>query len=196
VTGCNDAVVRLWDIETETVISTMAGHSGWIWSFANDVRDPHTLVSGSVDEYVLSWDFRKGNTPTMSKHEFTGPVSGLQSLYDEQRLVGASFDGTVSVWDWRAAKSLSINNLAQKVFEFMFNIKFCLPISRHFLFFFFFFFFFSGCFNFCLFFFLVGAASVSSADACCCVGEVPRVWVIRKHSGYCRLDELNRIELK
>lgn len=60
MSGHNDCLIRLWDLEGSTgrVTATLAGHKGWVWCLCavGEYTSPTVMVSGATDSKVLWWD--------------------------------------------------------------------------------------------------------------------------------------------
>ena len=55
-TGSNDRMIRIWDVETGTVVGKpLTGHSGEVKSVAYS-PDGHHIISGSDDYTIRIWD--------------------------------------------------------------------------------------------------------------------------------------------
>ena len=52
-----NAMIHLWDVDTENIRKTLAGHTGDVFGVAFS-SDGQMLVSGSRDGTVLVWDLR------------------------------------------------------------------------------------------------------------------------------------------
>lgn len=59
--GINKAI-RIWDINTKTIIKTLVGHSDGIWCLA--ILSNGLLASGSFDKTIKVWDYEKGTLIT------------------------------------------------------------------------------------------------------------------------------------
>ena len=51
--------MRLWDSETGTLLKTLAGHQGTVWSVAFH-PDGRRLASGGKDETIRLWEIETG----------------------------------------------------------------------------------------------------------------------------------------
>jgi WD40 repeat protein len=52
--GSADKTVKLWSVESQKVVTTLQGHSSWVYSIAFS-PDGKYLASGSQDETVKLW---------------------------------------------------------------------------------------------------------------------------------------------
>ena len=97
VSGCYDATVRLWDIQTGGVVRIFHGHTHWIFSVSIS-SDQTTIASGSFDMTIRLW-----NTQTGQCHCVIDGLSGIPnsvsfSPTNSQQLMSASRDNTVQQW--------------------------------------------------------------------------------------------------
>jgi glucose repression regulatory protein TUP1 len=53
--GCDDGVVRIWNVNSGHMVEVLVGHSDFVWSVAF-TPDGEGLVSGSWDRAVKHWD--------------------------------------------------------------------------------------------------------------------------------------------
>ncbi|MFF3504997.1 trypsin-like peptidase domain-containing protein [Streptomyces sp. NPDC003247] len=95
----DDAVVRLWDLDTPArPQGELDGHTG---SSVNSLAfgpDGSTLAAGSIDGTVRLWDVGTGRVRAyLSGH--TGVITQLSLSHDGRTLATGSFDGTVRLWD-------------------------------------------------------------------------------------------------
>src|SRR5207247_276573 len=70
VSGGDDRMVRLWDVDKGEEIKAFAGHSHFVWSvaFAPDTRH---VLSGGLDKTVRLWDIGTGKELKEFKHKDT-----------------------------------------------------------------------------------------------------------------------------
>jgi WD40 repeat protein len=93
----HDNTIKVWDIDTNTCIGSMSGHSNWISCLAISTRR-HKLYSGSWDNTIKEWDL---NT-LECVHTFNGHVKEVRALFVDDstdRLYSASYDHTIKAWD-------------------------------------------------------------------------------------------------
>jgi WD40 repeat protein len=55
VSGCDDKLVRVWDIHTRSQLAVLEGHTGWVRSTAV-FGGGRYVASGSFDQTVRIWD--------------------------------------------------------------------------------------------------------------------------------------------
>ncbi len=75
ITGLNDAIVRLWDVETGKQLHILQGHTGGIYSVAYS-PDGKTVITGSEDKTARLWDRETGQ----QLHILLGHTSGIASV--------------------------------------------------------------------------------------------------------------------
>jgi hypothetical protein len=92
--------IKLWDVATETVRTTLRGHGRTVTSLAY-AADGQTLVSGSADTTVRFWDLATHREYAMLKgHKAAVGFEGLGVAVspDGTWLATISFDHTIKLW--------------------------------------------------------------------------------------------------
>ncbi|TAE60437.1 MAG: serine/threonine protein kinase [Nostocales cyanobacterium] len=95
--GSDDKTIKIWNLVTGELKSTLTGHSDWVLSLAI-TPDGKTLVSGDYDETIKIWDLAKGEL----KSTLTGYSNLVDSVAispDGKTVVGGSYDETIRIWN-------------------------------------------------------------------------------------------------
>lgn len=96
--------VRLWDIESETIIKEFKGHESWVNTIAFS-RDGSSLLT-SVGNLVRLWDITSGTAEVFSRNDKT--IFSAYFSPDEQMIVAGSEDNTAIVWDIKTKKEIAV----------------------------------------------------------------------------------------
>ncbi len=92
LTGCDDGVVRLWDLAAGVTITSFAGHTGPVTTL---LVDGERLVSAGRDATVRVWDLASGRQIV----NLAGHREGVVALaLAEDLVLTGSEDGTARVW--------------------------------------------------------------------------------------------------
>ncbi|VUC37224.1 unnamed protein product [Clonostachys rosea] len=94
-TSCEDRLVRVWDIETQTIKHTLSGQKEDIYSL-DYAPDGRTIASGGGDKTVRLWDVETG----AATHTFSAEA-GVTSVVispDPAYVAAGSLDHSIRVW--------------------------------------------------------------------------------------------------
>ena len=91
-----DTTIRIWDIETGTLIRQLPGHTDTVHALAFSPNGQE-LLSASWDQTVRVWDLQWGTTHVAFRH--TGRVLSVVYSPDGRLALTASTDGTARLWD-------------------------------------------------------------------------------------------------
>ena len=110
---------RLIDLRTALATHSLPGHNGAIYSLAWHPTKEHVLVSSSADGRILVFDIRRA-TPAFASFDMDdsigvvesgrrcldynarahdAPITGILFSHDSKRLISASQDQRIRVWD-------------------------------------------------------------------------------------------------
>ncbi len=106
LTGGQDKLLRLWDLETRLCIRVFKGHKHYVrcvaWS-----ADQRFALSGSYDDAVRLWSVKTGSCRRVLKGH-TGSVYAVSWSADHRRALSSSQDQTVRLWDMETGRCLRI----------------------------------------------------------------------------------------
>jgi len=99
----NDKAVRMWAVESGACLTTLSGHTSYVWALA--VADDDALVSGGGDDKTLrGWDTR--TYAAVAIIETPAAVDALLRLTDGT-VASGHLDGAVRLWDWRRRECMA-----------------------------------------------------------------------------------------
>lgn len=96
ISGSDDKTIKIWNLPTRKLKSTLTGHSSSITYLAL-TPDARTLVSASWDDTIKIWNLPTGKL----KSTLTGHSEKVRSLAispDGRTLVSGSDDNTIKIW--------------------------------------------------------------------------------------------------
>jgi len=96
-TGGGQAAVKLWDIQSGTVLRTFQGHSLNVWAVAWS-PDGRFAVSGGDDRTLRLWDVTTGKC-LRELEGHTNSVSCIAWSKDQTLILSGADDGTIRLWD-------------------------------------------------------------------------------------------------
>ncbi|HKO59520.1 MAG TPA: caspase family protein [Pyrinomonadaceae bacterium] len=97
--------IKLWDAQTGTELSSLAGHNNFINRLAFS-RDGRFLASGSYDTTLKLWDLASGRElQTLKGH--TGSITALDFSPDGNLVVSGSDDGSARLWTTQTGELLA-----------------------------------------------------------------------------------------
>lgn len=119
--------MKVWDVETETCLHTLTGHTNRVYSLQFDGK---YIVSGSLDTSIRVWDALSGKLlHTLLGHQSLTSGMVLKNNY----LVSGNADSTVKIWDIVSGKCLHTlsgpNKHQSAVTSLQFNSKFVVTSS-------------------------------------------------------------------
>ncbi|KIK34689.1 hypothetical protein CY34DRAFT_812772 [Suillus luteus UH-Slu-Lm8-n1] len=100
VTGSNDKTLRLWDLNTGTVLKKMAGHHNVVSRLAVSLGDGQLIASGDIKGRLIAWHGETGEqlTPQIIKAH-SNWITSLDFSPDGTVLATGSADHTTKLWD-------------------------------------------------------------------------------------------------
>ncbi|MCJ1472828.1 general transcription repressor [Lambiella insularis] len=98
-TGAEDKLIRVWDIATNKIRHTFAGHDQDIYSL-DFARNGKHIASGSGDRSVRIWDIDSGRE--IINLQIEDGVTTVAMSPDGQYVAAGSLDKSVRVWETRS----------------------------------------------------------------------------------------------
>ena len=125
ISGSRDNTIKIWDLSTFKLVTTLEGHTSWVRSVAasgiintTDEFEKQYIISGSDDKTIKIWNFStfelvetlEGHNPIMSI-----AISGIINTTDKfgkQYIISGLRDGIIKIWDlstFELAATLKMN---------------------------------------------------------------------------------------
>lgn len=90
-----DGSIRLWDLPTKSITSTVNAHQGVVWA-SRFSRDGDLFATAGDDGLLKLWKLPLGEVDQTFEHP--NAVRGLALAHQDQRLFAGSRDGSLRVW--------------------------------------------------------------------------------------------------
>ena len=104
VSGSDDQTVRIWDVNTGALTTSLYGHTSRVWSVAVS-PDDKVIASGSEDNTIRLWRVQSGRCFRIIANEQR--IWSVAFSPDSQLLVSASDAHEVCLWDLKNGKQHS-----------------------------------------------------------------------------------------
>jgi WD40 repeat protein len=104
VTGAEDTLVKVWEVNTGREVFSLAGHKSSVRNLAFS-PDGGRILTGSMDYSCKIWDARSGRE-LCKLIGHSGGVTSLRFSSDGQRVLTGSDDKTARVWDANTGQEL------------------------------------------------------------------------------------------
>ncbi|WP_214662545.1 WD40 domain-containing protein [Amazonocrinis nigriterrae] len=121
VSGSDDHMIKIWDVESGQLIKTIEGHQSWISSI-DIARDRQLLASGGGDRKIKLWNLETGS----SEKDCLGHTQGIHTVQfhpNSKILASGSSDQTVRLWDVDTGNCLAVlEGHTDSVFAVSFNL--------------------------------------------------------------------------
>ena len=93
--GVEDGTVRMWDVESKSIKSTLNAHRGTVWT-SKFCKDGAFLATGGDDGLIKMWNTANGELASMFEHP--DAVRGLAFAHGRQTLFAGGRKGELRVW--------------------------------------------------------------------------------------------------
>lgn len=100
--GLSDGDVQIWDVEEQTKLRSMTGHSSRVGVMS---WDKHILSSGCRDGSIWNHDVRIAEHKVSEFNNHVAEVCGLEWRSDGSQLASGGNDNIVNIWDARSTST-------------------------------------------------------------------------------------------
>eukprot|EP00357_Protocruzia_adherens_P031747 CAMPEP_0115008104 /NCGR_PEP_ID=MMETSP0216-20121206/21674_1 /TAXON_ID=223996 /ORGANISM="Protocruzia adherens, Strain Boccale" /LENGTH=1245 /DNA_ID=CAMNT_0002375369 /DNA_START=220 /DNA_END=3957 /DNA_ORIENTATION=- len=95
ISGSSDSTIRVWNINTESQLQSIAGHGSIIYHVVFLVGG--LIATSSMDTTIRIWDWLHGRCEKVLRGH-THPIPALVCTPDRKRIISGSQDSTVKIW--------------------------------------------------------------------------------------------------
>jgi hypothetical protein len=106
VLGCDDGVIRVFDIHTGETLREIAAHDAGIKKVAVSPANKD-ILSAAYDQKILIWDAKDFRQKIRLESKRTVWERSFNWAPDGKEVVAGTFDGTVLVWDAAAGQCIA-----------------------------------------------------------------------------------------
>ena len=97
LTGAQDKLAHLWDVESGKLIQTFKSHNGYVTNIAFSNDDRNIITVGQFDSIVHIWDIKSGELlGTLMGH--SDRILSVAYSPDNKFILTSSSDKTVRLW--------------------------------------------------------------------------------------------------
>lgn len=100
--GMSDGDVQIWDVEEQTKLRSMTGHSARVGVMS---WDKHIVSSGCRDGSIWNHDVRIADHKIAELNNHSAEVCGLDWRSDGSQLASGGNDNVVNIWDARSTST-------------------------------------------------------------------------------------------
>lgn len=104
VSGGDDTLVKVWEVESGRQLRQLEGHADRIYCVAFTAGGGH-IISGGADRTIRVWDRTTGSKVLELKGHLEG-VSSVGIARDGRHILSASWDKTLRLWDLYTGKQV------------------------------------------------------------------------------------------
>ncbi|KPC79563.1 TIR domain-containing protein [Streptomyces sp. NRRL S-4] len=109
--GCDDGVIRVWSMESRSLVAELPGHTSSVWALAV-TRTPSgdVLITGSHDETIRVWSIADPSAARCERviSSLNGPVWPVAADSDGHYFATVGRNSTIRFWDVANAECLEI----------------------------------------------------------------------------------------
>ncbi|GAB4183974.1 MAG: WD40 repeat domain-containing protein [Wenzhouxiangellaceae bacterium] len=103
VLGCDDGIVRIFDIDSGELLDSIQAHQAGIKKVACATQNGD-ILSAAYDQQVLVWDAQSRQLKQRLEHRPTTWERSFNWSADGRSIVAGTFDGTVIEWDVQSGR--------------------------------------------------------------------------------------------
>ncbi|PVG03707.1 WD40 repeat-like protein [Serendipita vermifera] len=108
IAGSKKGRVYIWDVATDTTFYILDAHKDPIHQLA--ICADRTTLASATGHYIRLWNIHTGKELSSPLTAYTGHVSGLSFSRQGRRLVSATTEGAVQMWNlWQNGSNLSVD---------------------------------------------------------------------------------------